>query len=135
MKKEFIKYSGHKDEMLNSAIVMASTVLPKGKTIYLVWTDVKNLRGYSKSLQYQFLNELSIEKFIKSPLPFPLGNGFITAISLDKMSVICDGDIVIDCFTGELFNNTNISHMIHLPWTQQESDLLSNKEQEIETST
>ena len=127
MKTSFVKYQNHK-HMLLIAISKAIVALEKEQTIHLVWVDTSNIRGHFHDKKNPFSNIEMIEKFIKSE-KIALDKGSITSTSLNKMSNnIKDGDIVIDCFTGALYNHnfTNLSWLIHLPLRPYESEQLSS---------
>ena len=128
MKISFIKYQKNKEDMLKNSISKAVATLEKGQTIHLVWGDRNSIRGQFYHDKYPYLNRPTIEKLMKSE-KIAVHKGFITSTSLDSMSDIKDGDIVIDCFTGQLYSSrfTNLSWLIHLPWLPHESELLASR--------
>lgn len=125
MTKIVIEYSTDKDLMLTEAITRAANKIDLKRIIWLVWTDSDNLRNYFFNKEMTVLGEDEIRKLLKGGR-LDYGSYYIRSIPVKQISAIHPEDIVIDCFTGELYGalNFNASKIIHLPWTEHENDLL-----------
>ncbi len=127
MKTKFIKYMQNKDDMLSKALIEAGNNIKDDQTIWLVWTDKNNLRGYFFNNDKAILSRENI-KDLMDGRRLPLRGSYLESISLNKISEIKKGDIAIDCFTGGELNKNlnNIAELIYLPWTQDESNQFQN---------
>ncbi len=127
MTKIAIEYNKDKNLMLAEAITRAANIIDKKRMIWLVWTDSTNLRDHFFDGKMNVLSRDDIKTLLNGER-LDYGSYYIRSISAEKISAIRPDDVVIDCFTGMLYmaRSMNGSLLIHLPWTQYESNSLSN---------
>ncbi len=128
MTKIAIEYNEDKNLMLAEAITRAANMIDLNRIIWLVWTDSANLRGHFFNSKMNVLNRDDIEMLLNGER-LEYGSHSLRSISVEKTSAIRPGDIVIDCFTGDLYGalDFNSSALFHLPWSKDESDLLQSR--------
>ncbi len=127
MTKIAIEYNEDKNLMLAEAITRAANMIDLNRIIWLVWTDSTNLRGHFFNSKMNVLSRDDIEMLLNGER-LEYGSHSLRSISVEKTSAIRPGDIVINCFTSELYGllNFRASELFHLPLSRHESDLLRN---------
>ncbi len=129
METTFIKYNKNKDKMLSDGIIQASKHIKADRTIWLIWGASENIRGYFFHNENAILNQEHIEDLMAGK-QLQVGKSYLRSISVNRSLEVKQNDIVIDCFTGQFYAKNNFNHislLIHLPWKQEESDLLQSR--------
>ena len=126
----YMKYSKYHSLLTEKAIEYATSMMPEGGTIWLVFADRNTIRSHFDFDQelYSVSDKLYNDKKVKINEKVNLA-----ATVIGNNHNIDNGDIVIDVCIGNLnrIQKMGGAHTIHLPWFERESETLAESYDEL----